>query len=169
MKKTILVIALLFGWLGSQVNMSFAANPDTGPGCGLGKLAWGEYKHQKNIAPQVMMVTTNVTGFNTVAISFGTSGCTNDGIIMAKHKEPLFAEINFDSLSQEMAQGQGEHLASLATLMGVPAERQPEFFALAQERYASLIASGETTPRAMIMALHEVMAQYLVLAKAQVN
>jgi len=36
----------------------WAANPDNGPGCGLGKLAWSDYRNQKNIAPQVMMATT---------------------------------------------------------------------------------------------------------------
>ena len=32
-----------------------AGNPDNGPGCGLGKLAWMDYGGQKQIAPQVMM------------------------------------------------------------------------------------------------------------------
>lgn len=146
---------------------AFAMNPDTGPGCGLGKLAWGDYKHQKNIAPQVMMATTNGTfGSQTFGISTGTSGCTNDGTIMAEHKTTLFAELNVETLSQEMAQGGGEHLASLATLMGVPAERQAEFFALTQERYASLVQAGEPTPRAMLAALHEVLAGHPMLAQA---
>ncbi|MBA2485951.1 MAG: orotate phosphoribosyltransferase, partial [Nitrospira sp.] len=34
----------------SQAALVMAANPDTGPGCGLGKLAWADYKNQKNIA-----------------------------------------------------------------------------------------------------------------------
>ena len=103
---------------------ALAANSDNGPGCGLGKLAWGDYKNQKSIAPQVMMATTNGTfGSQTFGLSSGTSGCTNDGSVMAQHKTTLFAELNFENLSQEMAQGRGEHLASLATLMGVPAEQ----------------------------------------------
>src|SRR2546426_3733255 len=57
-----------------------AANPDTGPGCGLGKLAWADFHHQKNIGPQVLMATTNGTfGSQSFGISTGTSGCTNDG------------------------------------------------------------------------------------------
>ncbi len=55
-------------------------NPDTGPSCGLGKLAWTDFKHQKDITPRVFMATANGTfGSQTVGISFGTSGCTNDG------------------------------------------------------------------------------------------
>jgi len=146
-----------------------AGTTDTGPGCGLGKLLWSSSKHPKNIAPQVMMWTTNGIGMASFAISTGTSGCTNDGIIMAEHKVTVFAAINFDNLSQEMARGQGEHLASLATLMGVPAEHQAEFFALTQEKYISLIQSGETTPGAMLTALQEAMATHPVLVRLNVH
>lgn len=149
---------------------AMAANTDNGPGCGLGKLAWADYKHQKNIMPQAMMATTNGTfGSNTFGISFGTSGCTNDGKWMAEQKVTMFAEINFENLSQEMAQGHGEHLASLATLMGVPADQQPAFFALTQEQYTTLIQSGETAPVAMIKALNAAMAGHPVLAQLSAN
>src|SRR5947199_9581894 len=121
-------------------------NPDTGPGCGLGKLAWGDFKNQKNIAPQVMMATTNTTGVYPFAISSGTSGCTNDGVIWAEHKVTMFAEINFEDLSQEMAQGTGEHLASLGALLGVPAEQQAEFFAMTTEGYLAVIQAGDGWP-----------------------
>src|SRR5438128_2998840 len=114
----------------------WAINPDNGPGCGLGKLAWSDYHNPKSIAPQVMMATTNGTFWSqTFGISSGTSGCTNDGMIFAEQKVNVFAAVNFENLSQEMAQGRGEHLASLATLMGVPAEHQAAFFAMTQEKY----------------------------------
>jgi Protein of unknown function (DUF3015) len=132
----------------------WAANPDNGPGCGLGKVVWADYKNQKSIAPQVLQSTTNGTfGTQTFGISSGTSGCTNDGTIMAEHKVNVFAAANYDNLSQEMARGGGEHLASLAELMGVPEQNRPEFFALAQSQYANLVASGDTTPAAMIKTL----------------
>lgn len=163
-KLTALQFAMAFVCV--QAATVLAANPDTGPGCGLGKLAWSDYKNQKNIAPQVLMATTNGTfGSQTFGISSGTSGCTNDGVVMASEKVNLFAAINFENLSQEMAQGHGEHLASLAALLGVPTEHQAEFFALTQERYTALITSGETTPVAMLTALHDAMATHPVLAK----
>ena len=147
-----------------------AANPDNGPGCGLGKLAWADYDHPKNIAPQVMMATTNGTfGSQTFGISSGTSGCTNDGTIMAEHKVNVFAAANYDSLSQEMARGGGEHLASLAELMGVPEENRPEFFALAQTQYASLVESGDATPTAMIATLRSGMESHPNLVKVSSN
>ncbi len=165
-KVLLLAVAILFG---SQAGLAMASNPDTGPGCGLGKLAWSEYKGQKEIAPQVLMATTNGIGMNTFAISFGTSGCTNDGKIMSEHKTTMFASLNFDALTAEMAQGQGEHLASLATLMGVPAERHAEFFAMTQERYTSLVQAGEASPVALVKSLNEAIAGHPVLAQASVR
>lgn len=166
-KKVLLFsIAVLFG---AQTGLAMAANPDTGPGCGLGKMAWADYQNQKEILPQVLMATTNGTGMNTFAISTGTSGCTNDGKIMGEHKTTMFASLNFEALSAEMAQGQGEHLASLASLMGVPAERHAAFFAMTQERYTSLVQAGEASPVALVKSLNEAIEGHQVLAQASVR
>ncbi|HEY6085228.1 MAG TPA: DUF3015 family protein [Nitrospira sp.] len=138
---------------------------DNGPGCGLGKLAWMDYGSPKQIAPQVMMATTNATfGSQTFGISSGTSGCSNDGVIM-KNKHIDLTSRAFESLAQEMAQGQGEHLASLAALLGIPEQAQPEFFALVQEKYTLLVGSDETTAITMLQALQAAMAGHPVFAK----
>src|SRR6185437_5312461 len=77
---------------------AWAVNPDVGPGCGLGKLAWSDYDHPKSIGPQVMMATTNGTfGSQTFGISSGTAGCTNDGVII-KNRHMNMASSTFDSL-----------------------------------------------------------------------
>ena len=134
-----------------------------GPGCGLG----GEVmKGNKSILHQILASTTNGTfSLQAFGITTGTIGCTNNGKFVQSEQETMFANLNFENLSQEMAQGGGEHLASLATLMGVPAEQQPAFFAMTQEKYATLIQSGDTTPVAMLKALQETMAAHPVLAK----
>jgi len=82
-----------------------------------------------------------------------------------KNKHVNLAQSSFESLKQEMAQGYGEHLASLATLLGVPTENQPEFFSLVQEKYASLVQSEDTTPLVMLQAIQEAMSGHPVLAK----
>ena len=147
-----------------------AANPDNGPGFGLGKLAWSDYRNQKDIAPQVMMATTNGTfGSQTFGISSGTSGCTNNGVIMSEHKASVFATLNFENLSQDMARGSGEHLNSLAELMNVPQENRSEFYSLAQLQYQAMVQSGETTPTAMLKALNSAMSSHPTLAKATLN
>ena len=161
------VVALGVVAVASQAGLAMAANPDTGPGCGLGKLAWADYKNQKNIAPQVMMATTNGTfGSGTFGISSGTSGCTNDGQVMADQRTNMFAAMNFENLSQEMAQGKGEHLASLATLMGIPADQHTAFFALTQERYTSMVEAGKTSSVALVKALNDAVGKSAVVAQA---
>ena len=132
----------------------WAAHPDTGPGCGLGHVIFADVGNQKAIAPQVLQSTTNGTfGTQTFGISTGTSGCTNDGTLLGEHKINFFASINYYNLSQEMAQGGGEHLSSLGELMGVPQEKMPEFFALAQSRYPTLATAGDNSPAAMVELL----------------
>jgi hypothetical protein len=150
----------------TQTGPAFAVNPDTGPGCGLGKLAWADFKNQKNIAPQALMATTNATGMHTFAISSGTSGCTNDGQIWADQKVTMFALLNVENLTQEMAQGKGEHLVSLATLMGVPEDQHGEFLSMAQERYTSLVQGGENSSASLVKALNDAIAKNPVLAQA---
>jgi hypothetical protein len=140
-------------------------NPDNGPGYGLGKLAWSDYKHPKNIAPQVMMATTNGTvGSQTFGISFGTSGCTNDGQVMAARKSDMFVASTFESLSEDTARGQGEHPTSLATMMGLPVEHQSAFFSLAQDQYRTLMERGEVSPLAVIKAIQEAAVGHPLLA-----
>ncbi len=160
------LIAIAGVVIGLQSGVAFAVNPDNGPGCGLGKLAWSDYKTPKNIAPQVMMATTNGTfGSQTFGISFGTSGCTNDGKVMAAQETNTFVAGTFDTLSTDMARGGGEHLTALATLMRVPAEQQPDFFALAQQQYLALTEAGEVSSVAVLRALQEAMTGHPTLAR----
>src|SRR3972149_7162124 len=131
--------------------------PDTGPGCGLGKLLWeGAGSGHNKIVQQVLAATTNGTlGNQTFGITSGTSGCTNDGLVKNDQKVIVFASANFENLKQEMAQGGGEYLSSLATLMDIPAEHQGAFFSMTQERYTSLVKSETTTPDEMLVALKQ--------------
>jgi hypothetical protein len=146
-----------------------SGNPDTGPGCGLGKKLWEDWKGQKQIAPQIFMATTNVTGSYSFAITSGTSGCSNDGRIWDSERASLFIGINYASLTEDMARGGGEHLASLATLMHVPLEHQPEFFAVAQERFPSLVNGGGDDPVVMAEALQNTIMTHPVLATLQIT
>ena len=165
MRHLIAMMAVI-GLVTLQAGVVFATpNPDTGPGCGLGKKLWEGWKGQKQIAPQVFMASTNVTGSYSFSISSGTSGCSHDGRIWDSERASLFIGINYASLSEDMARGGGEHLASLATLMHVPLEQQPEFFAMAQERYVSLVMSGEDDPVLVQEALREARAVHPVLAE----
>lgn len=166
-RLAVLHLSILFACVQAASALA-AMNSDTGPGCGLGKLAWADFQRQKNIAPQILMGITNQLlppSNQAFGLGSGTLGCTNNAKMWSEEKATMFAQISFENLSQEMAQGKGEHLASLATLMGVPAEHQAEFFAVTQERYLALIQAGDGSPAAMVEALHEAITRHPVLAK----
>ena len=148
------LIAMVFSFGGAGI--ALATHPDNGPGCGLGKLAWSDYPHQQSVWAQNLQVTTNLTFFSqTFAISSGTSGCTNDGTIFASEKVNVFAAVNFDQISQEMAQGYGEHLTSLATLMEIPTNQHQNFFSMAQEKYTTLIQVNKIPSHALMKVLYD--------------
>lgn len=136
---------------------------DDGPGCGLGKLLFGEMGGGSNnkVLHQILASTTNGTfGSQTFGITSGTSGCTNDGFVKNEEKVNVFASVNFENLKENMAQGQGEYLTSFATLLGVSEDLQPEFFALTHDKYSSLIKSDTTTSGEMLVALNHEMAAH---------
>jgi hypothetical protein len=83
---------------------------------------------------------------------------------MAARKAEMFVASTFENLSVDMARGQGEHLASLATMMGIPVEHQPAFFSLAQDRYRTLMERGEDSPLAVIKAIQEAAVGHRLLA-----
>ena len=167
-KKPWALVSTFFLIMGMS-GMALGNPPNNGPGCGLGKLAWEQSSQNESIGGQVLMATTNGTGFQTFAISSGTSGCTNDGKIFASEKVNVFTALNFDNLSQEMAQGQGEHLTSLATLMGIPQEQHPEFFLMTQEIYSTLVQAGESSPKAVVKAINNAMQGRIILAQSTTN
>lgn len=147
-----------------------AGTPDTGPGCGLGKMAWQNYPHAKTKGAQILMATTNGSfGTQTFGITTGTSGCTDDGKWWAEQKAVMFAELNADALAQEMAQGRGEHLASLATLLGVPDQQHEAFFSMAQGRYATLTEANDLSPASMVKAMNDAIAADPSMAKMALN
>ena len=95
----------------------------------------------------------------------GHLAAPNDGKVWAEHKPEFFVAATFENLAGDMARGQGEHLTTLAILLGVPTGHQQIFFTLAQEHYRELIGSGEASPSALLKALDRAMTEHPVLAK----
>ena len=67
---------------------------------------------------------------------------TGDGLLKAEQKVMAFTVLNYDNLKENIARGQGEYLASLASLVNVPLEGQAEFFVFAQGRYPTVDGEG---------------------------
>ena len=65
-----------------------------------------------------------------------------DGTLKAEYKVMAFTVLNYDNLTENIARGEGEYLASLASLAHVPQEEQARFFAVAQGLYPSVYGDG---------------------------
>lgn len=161
MKKRISLL-LFISLIG--VPVSFAA--DSGTGCGLGSIIW---EGQKGILSQLFAGTTNGTsGSQTFGITSGTSNCTNDGIVKTEEQVNVFVAVNLENLREEMAQGKGEYLTSLAELMNIPKEQQASFFAMTQEQFDFLYPKESTTPQELIQNLEQALLKHNTLAEVAV-
>jgi len=95
--------------------------------------------------------TTKATIDTTVKFFSSTSPdskFTADGMLEQKQKVNLFAGVAFENLRQDMAQGGGPYLTSLAVLMNIPSDRQGEFARFVQDRYPLLYTSDLVTDHA---------------------
>ena len=105
----------------------------------------------------MMLVSCSLTTDPTKSSSDFTSSTTpgSSSKPSSEEKAKSFARDNFFRLKEDMALGRGEHLASLATLLGIPDERQAEFFALTKEKFSSLVSSEQITADEMFAALNQ--------------
>ena len=156
---------LLAGIFGSVLFTSFVwAQNYSMAGCGLGSMAF-EGKTDK--VSQVLAATTNGTSGNqTFGISSGTLNCTTDGMIKKSQAQQAFAEVNFEDLSQEMAQGHGEHLRAFAHLFGCSAESVNTFGRVVQQHYSDIFSSADVTPAALIQSVKQHIATNPALANS---
>jgi hypothetical protein len=118
----------------------------------VGRCGWGSklFDGQKGIAPQVLAVTTNGTSGNqTFAISSGTSGCTQDGVVNTNWKTAAFIDSNMTKLARDMSRGEGEALDSLATLLDVSAADKVAFNQTMQANFDTVFASEDVTTDAV--------------------
>lgn len=86
------------------------------------------------ITEGVTQATTNIASSTTPSDS---SAAANDRV----QKLRKFAKYNFINLQQDIAQGRGEYMTSLATLLGVPSQNHEEFALFAQANYETLLGS----------------------------
>jgi hypothetical protein len=132
-------------------------------GCGLGALA---FPNDNDKVSQVLAATTNGTfGTQTFGITSGTSECTEDGRIRSERAQEAFAEVNFESLAQEMAKGQGEHLTAFAHLLGCSADSLNEFGRLTQRHYTQIFSHGTLTALDLVDAVKQSIASDAVLSR----
>lgn len=81
-----------------------------------------------------------------------TPGALYNDPLKAKRRFQVFVTSTYNNVQRDIAQGQGEYVASLATLAGIPEERRSQFFAMLQDRYAA-IYSTDTAPNESLQRL----------------
>jgi len=159
MNKKVLIAALIAALPAGAM----AANENNVGSCG-----WGSklFQGQKGIAPQVLAATTNGTSGNqTFAVTSGTSGCTQDGVVSSNWKTALFIDGNKEKLARDMSMGQGETLDSLAQLIGVQDQHKSSFFRLAKENFGTIFATDTATTDQVLAGLKQVLAKDAELSR----
>jgi hypothetical protein len=112
----------------------------------VGSCGWGSkvFQGQSGVAPQVLAATTNGTSGNqTFGITFGTSGCTQDGVVSSTWKTAMYIDGNRVALARDAAAGQGESLDALATVMGVKDADRAAFASTIKGQFATVFANEQ--------------------------
>jgi len=134
----------------------------------VGSCGWGSkvFEGQRGVAPQVLAATTNTTfGNQTFGVTFGTSGCTQDGAVSSTWRTAMFIDGNKQKLARDMSVGSGEALDSLAHLMGVEAQDRAAFDQTAKQNVWRIFPSDDATTSQIVVALRDVMAADARLAR----
>jgi len=114
---------------------------DNGPGCGLGQQV---FAGQSGLAAHVMAATTNGSSSNQLfGLSFDSLGCDGSTVITAEFQRNVFVANNYDNIARDAAQGGGDHLQSLASIMQMQDDDAQRFYALAQVNYDQLFGESD--------------------------
>jgi len=81
-------------------------------GCGLGTLVMDKR------SSQVLVATTNGTGFQTIGITLGTSNCVDEATSQVADKMDKYIHINKIQLAGDVAKGNGETIVALSEVIG---------------------------------------------------
>lgn len=149
--KKLIAGAILLG----ASSMAFAQ-----PGCGVGAMIW---KGQSGVAPHVLAATTNGTfGNQTFGMTTGTLGCqTNESV----QSMAMYMDSNVDKVARDMSRGSGEHLDTLAVLLGVEESDRGDFRKALQDNFATIFPDADTTSGEAVDAIVSLLEQDKSLSK----
>jgi hypothetical protein len=119
------------------------AYADTEDNVGIG-LGTEIFRGHDGLVSQVCAATTNGSfGNQTFAITSGTLGAEKPDQLWASKELNKFVEENMDGLAQDIAQGQGESLDAICSILQV--EDKDAFNASLQENFSEIYTSGVIT------------------------
>jgi len=147
MKKSVIALLLM--------SSPVLALADNGAGCGPGAGLW---RGKTGLVAHTSAGTTNGTFSSPLfGLLSGTSGCENPGVVSNEYQKQVFVAMNMDDLAQDVAQGKGAHLSSLANLMGIQANDESAFFSLTQRSYDSIFVTPDSDYKDVLAALNGVL------------
>src|ERR1039458_7264782 len=117
MLRAIIIVFVL-----SSVSSARAGTGDAG--CGLGSMI---ITSNSKLMQLVALTTNSYTGTTFFGITTGTSNCSSQGFVINDKQIDYYVEVNQDQISNEMSQGHGQNLATLAALYGCPAPARADF------------------------------------------
>jgi hypothetical protein len=160
MKKVVLVS--LFALAFASTAFANKGGSYKSAGCGLGSQVITDDGFM-----QIFAATTNgLSGNQTFGITSGTSNCTGaGGYAKADAAQEMYVSSNLDALSQEMAQGSGEHLSALASLFGCEKNVNDAFSAALRNNYRSIVGQ-EASTESVINGVRSTVAADAVLSQS---
>lgn len=158
MKKLALGIALS----ASVAAFSTAQAEETGAGCGVGKVI---FEGQSGVGINIVAALVNDFLSGSFSITSGTMGCDSTQTVMNDQQKEIFVAMNMDNLTVDMAQGQGDYLNSLASMMGIEEQDKNSFYNLTQDNYEKIVGENQTQATQVLASLEQVMLEDEYLAK----
>lgn len=128
--------------LGALVVLALPALASAGTygmaGCGLGAVV---FKDEPGMVQIVAATLNNSIVPQTSAITTGSMECT-EGAATADASQKLFMRTNRAHVMRDAAVGQGEYVATWATLLGCEASAHPAFFEMSKKHHSELFADA---------------------------
>jgi hypothetical protein len=110
-------------------------------GCGLGSMIIDKNEKWAQVASSLL----NGTGMQSFAISFGTSNCTEDGVVEASSESTAYIESNYANIQRDLANGSGEYLDGLVNAYGCQGQSASNLKAVFLRDRAQLLKSNPST------------------------
>lgn len=156
--------ALLVGVCAVALGLASIAPDARAADCAVGGFVVNK---RTGIIEQLLAFTTNATFFITYAgaITTGTSGCSNSGLVKQEYEQQIFVTANFDALAGDLAQGQGPQLAALTELMGCSPQLGSELAHVAQAHFDRLVTGGPEQANALLTELKQEMRVHPALSR----
>lgn len=146
MKKLLVVVAVAL-----MTSSAFAAKYGSA-GCGLGSMI---FEGDQTWWKQVLAVTTNGTGFQTIAISLGTSNCDSPAPLKVTQVE-AYVEANKVALANDIARGNGETVVGLSNVYGC--SNAMEFGKALKTNYKTIFTTANATSKEITHNINSVAA-----------